>query len=93
MGVPVVTFNGRTAVGRGGASVLSNLSLRDLIGADEREYFSIAVRMAKDAEALASMRQTLRERMQSSALVNAPQFAAEIETAYRRIWQAWCERQ
>ena len=38
MGVPVVTLAGKTAVGRGGLSILSNIGLPELVGHTEDEY-------------------------------------------------------
>jgi Flp pilus assembly protein TadD len=32
----------------------------------------------------------LRTRMQQSPLMNAKQFAADMEAVYRQMWQNWC---
>jgi predicted O-linked N-acetylglucosamine transferase (SPINDLY family) len=29
--------------------------------------------------------------MQSSPLMDAPQFALDVEAAYRQMWQIWCK--
>jgi predicted O-linked N-acetylglucosamine transferase (SPINDLY family) len=29
--------------------------------------------------------------MESSVLMDAPNFARQIETAYRAMWQRWCK--
>ena len=47
MGVPTVTLQGRTAVGRG-RSILSNVGLQELVAADPRQYVRIAVELAKN---------------------------------------------
>ena len=90
MGVPVVTLLGRTPVGRGGASILSNIGLPELIASTPEEYAQIATDLAKDFSRLAELRRTLRPRMQASPLMNAPRFARNIEAAYRQMWQTWC---
>src|SRR5205807_331074 len=46
MGVPAVTMVGRTAVGRGGSSILNNLGLAELVAGNESEYVQIAVELA-----------------------------------------------
>ena len=48
MGVPVITLAGRTAVGRGGVSILSNLGLTELIARTPEQYVEIAVAWGKD---------------------------------------------
>jgi predicted O-linked N-acetylglucosamine transferase (SPINDLY family) len=92
MGVPVVTLAGRTAVGRGGVSILSNLGLDALIAQTPEEYLDIAVSLARAPERLAALRAEMRPRMLGSALVDAKKYTADVERALRRMWQAWCQR-
>jgi protein O-GlcNAc transferase len=93
MGVPVVSLAGRTAVGRGGLSILSNLDLAELVGHDEDAYVRIALELAGDLPHLAELRATLRERMHNSVLMDAPRFARNVEAAYRAMWRRWCAGQ
>jgi protein O-GlcNAc transferase len=90
MGVPVVTLAGRTAVGRGGASVLHNIGLPELVAQTPQEYIRIATGLASDLPRLAELRRTLRPRMQASPLMDAPRFARNVEAAYRQMWRNWC---
>ena len=90
MGVPVVSLAGQTAVGRGGLSILSNVGLTDLVADDAGQYIRIAADLANDLPRLSELRQTLRQRMQASPLMDAPRFARNIEAAYRQMWQRWC---
>jgi predicted O-linked N-acetylglucosamine transferase (SPINDLY family) len=92
MGVPVITLAGRTAVGRGGVSILSNLGLTELIARTPGEYVEIAVAVASDLAGLAHRRAALRERMQASPLMDAGQYAAAVEAAFRQMWRSWCGR-
>ena len=92
MGVPVVTLVGQTIVGRAGLSQLTNLNLPDLIASTPEQYVQIATDLAGDLPRLAQLRATLRERMAKSPLMDAPRFARDIETAYRKMWRAWCAR-
>ena len=92
MGVPVVTLAGRTAVGRGGVSILANVNLPELIAQTPEQYVQIATDLAGDLPRLAELRRTLRGRMQGSALMDAPRFARNIEGAYRQMWRNWCEQ-
>jgi protein O-GlcNAc transferase len=90
MGVPVVSLNGRTAVGRGGVSILSNIGLPELVARTPRQYVEIAAGLAGDLPRLAELRRTLRQRMESSPLMDARRFARNIEAAYRKMWRNWC---
>lgn len=92
MGVPVVSLAGRTAVGRGGLSILSNIGLPDLVARDADQYVRIAVRLAADRPRVAELRATLRERMQKSPLMDARRFARNVEAAYREMWRQWCRQ-
>jgi len=71
MGVPVVSLPGRTAASRGGKSILTNIGLSELIADTPEEYVNIAIKLANDLPRLRELRSTLRERMESSPLMNA----------------------
>jgi len=91
MGVPVVTLSGATAVGRAGVSILSNVGLGELVGQSVEQYVEIAARLAGEERRLAELRSGLRARMQQSPLMDAAQFAKDVESAYREMWRRWCQ--
>jgi predicted O-linked N-acetylglucosamine transferase (SPINDLY family) len=93
MGVPVVTLAGKTAVGRGALSILSNAGLPELIADSHDEYVRIATELAFDLPRRTTLRSTLRQRMEKSPLMDAPRFAREVEAAYRQMWRRRCARQ
>ncbi len=86
MGVPVITLAGQTAVSRAGLSQLTNLALTELIAHTPDQFVQIATTLAQDLPRLAILRTTLRQRMQSSPLMNAPVFTRNIESLYHRAW-------
>lgn len=92
MGVPVVTLVGETVVGRAGLCQARNLELPELIADTPEAFVAAAVRLAADRDRLVELRAGLRERLQRSALSDAPRFAANLEAAYRQAWRHWCER-
>jgi predicted O-linked N-acetylglucosamine transferase (SPINDLY family) len=92
MGVPVITLSGKTAISRGGVSILHNVGFPELITSSPHEYTRLAVELAQDRERLQRLRSTLRERMQASPLMDAARFARDVESAYRRMWHGWCSR-
>ena len=89
MGVPLVTMTGKTAVSRGGASILNNLGLTELIANDPGEYVEKASGLAGDLDRLAALRVELRGRMERSPLMDGKRFAANVEAAYRMMWRNW----
>jgi predicted O-linked N-acetylglucosamine transferase (SPINDLY family) len=93
MGVPVVSLAGETPVSRAGVSLLTNVGLPELIARSETEYLNIASRMAGDLPHLAELRSTLRDRMKTSAVMDASRFTRQVEQVYREAWEAWCVKQ
>jgi len=91
MGVPVVTLAGDRHAARVGASILSNLGLGVLIATSVDQYLSIAEGLATDRARLASLRKTMRERMQASPVRDEIGFTRAVEHAYRQMWLNWCD--
>jgi predicted O-linked N-acetylglucosamine transferase (SPINDLY family) len=92
MGVPFVTLAGDRYMARMGGSLLNAVGLGELIAHTPEAYVALAARLANDQSRLAAMRSSLRERLAASPLMNAPEFARNVERAYRQMWQTWCER-
>jgi predicted O-linked N-acetylglucosamine transferase (SPINDLY family) len=90
MGIPVVTLAGQTGVARGGLSILSNLNLNGFVATTTDQYIDLATSLARDLPRVSELRASLRPRMQASPLMNAPQFARDVESIYRQIWRTWC---
>ena len=86
-----MSLSGRTAVGRAGRSILSNIGLPELVANTPEEYVRIAVDLANDQQRLRELRATLRQRMEQSPLMDAPRFARDVEAAYRQMWRNWCD--
>ncbi|MGA3065420.1 MAG: tetratricopeptide repeat protein [Tepidisphaeraceae bacterium] len=91
MGVPVITLCGKTAVSRAGYSQCKNLGLADeLVAQTPQEFVQRAIDLAAQPNRLAELRSSLRSRMENSPLMNPRQFAANIESVYRRLWRDFC---
>lgn len=84
MGAPVVTLAGTLHAGRMGASVLNALGLGELVAETPLQFVEIAARLAQETDRLRALRATLRERMKASAMADARQFTAELETAFEQ---------
>lgn len=90
MGVPVVSLVGNSVVGRAGWSQLNNLGLPELAAFTETDFIKTALELAHDLPKLVQLRQTLRERLAASPLMDAKNFTLAIEKIYRQIWRNWC---
>ncbi|HET9033968.1 MAG TPA: tetratricopeptide repeat protein [Dokdonella sp.] len=83
MGVPVVTLRGNTHAGRMVASVLEGLGLSDLIAGDIESYLRAASNLCRDQARIATLREEVRQRMQSSPLRDEAGFTKAFESAIR----------
>jgi predicted O-linked N-acetylglucosamine transferase (SPINDLY family) len=85
MGIPVVTLVGNRHVSRMGLSILTTLGLTELIADTPEKYIQTCLKWVKEVEYLQTLRQELRRRMESSPLMDAVSFTANLEKVYQRI--------
>jgi protein O-GlcNAc transferase len=90
MGVPLVAWEGRTLAERLASRVLRVAGLHDCVAHSSDEYARIAQRLASDPTGLTALRRGLRERLQTSPLLDHRGVTRDLEAAYREIWQRWC---
>jgi hypothetical protein len=88
MGVPVITLEGASHVGRVGVSQMSNLGLQEMIAHNQNEYVDIAVSLANDLPRIAALRAGMRPRMLASPLMNVARFTSNLERAYESMSHA-----
>ncbi len=91
MGVPVVTFRGKSHGSRFGASILTNADLNELIAQNPMEYVKKAVQLGRRKELIAGYHAGLREHLLKSSLMDSCQYMKEIESCYREAWKIYCE--
>jgi predicted O-linked N-acetylglucosamine transferase (SPINDLY family) len=89
MGAPAVTLYEKSIISRSSASIMSVIGLEELVAHDEREYWTIATRLAQDRPRLAHLRQGMRERVASSP-IGAENYAKEAERLFRNMWRRFC---
>jgi protein O-GlcNAc transferase len=87
MGVPVITFPGRTFAGRHATSHLMNAGYRQFVAVDIEGYVELAVLWANRLDELAEIRANMREQVRRSPLCDAEQFAKD----FLRVLQQACE--
>jgi predicted O-linked N-acetylglucosamine transferase (SPINDLY family) len=89
MGVPFVTLAGNRAVGRAGASLLTNVGLPELITTTTDEYVARIISLATDHTRLAELRARLRDRLRSSPLMDEAGFTRDFERLLVSAWEHW----
>ena len=85
-GVPLITCRGNAFAGRVAASLLQAAGLAELVTQSPEEYEALAVRLAKDAAALADLRRKLAENRANAPLFDTDLCRRHIEAAYARMW-------
>ncbi|GJG94150.1 tetratricopeptide repeat protein [Cupriavidus pauculus] len=79
MGVPVVSLTGEAFHQRISAIFLKDCGLEPLVCEDAAAYVNMASELASDIGRLNELRLSLRQRVESSAMTDAPRFAAWFE--------------
>jgi len=91
MGVPVLTLAGRGHASRVGASLLTQVGMKEWIVAAEDRFAAQAAALAGDLPALAKVREGLRSALAASPLCGGAAYARAVEAAYRAMWRKACE--
>jgi predicted O-linked N-acetylglucosamine transferase (SPINDLY family) len=92
MGVPIVTLRGDRPTARLSTSVLRQLDLPELCAATPDEFVTACQHLANDPQQLATLRQTLRDRLRTH-LCDGATFTRHLEQLYRQMWRTWCGEQ
>jgi predicted O-linked N-acetylglucosamine transferase (SPINDLY family) len=87
VGLPVITTPGSTFPGRVAASLLTAVGLPELITPSLDEYERLALKLARDPEALSALRAKLGSHRQSFPLFDTKRFARHLESALTTMWE------
>ena len=90
MGVPVITFRGKTHGARISASILNAADIKELIANSPMDYLKKAIQLSQRKELIAAYHVGLREHVKSSALMDGQKYVRELEKMYRAAWQDYC---
>ena len=92
MGVPVVSLYGNTHASRVSKSILHRLNLDELAVNSIPEFAQAVQMLSKDSDLRSHIRNTLRQKMSESPLMNQQQFCNEFMGAIRKKWEGWCNK-
>jgi predicted O-linked N-acetylglucosamine transferase (SPINDLY family) len=88
-GCPLVTMAGHTFPSRVAASLLRTVGLTELITTSLSAYEELALRLARDADLLNTLRTRLHTNRKTSRLFDGTRAARAIESAYTTMWETY----
>lgn len=84
-GLPVLTCEGNTFPGRVAASLLNAIGLPELVTASLGEYEARALELARNPDALASIRRKLQRNRETHPLFDTVRYTRNLEAAYAQM--------
>lgn len=90
MGVPVITFRGKTHGARLSASILNAAEINELVAHSPMDYVKKAIQLSRRKELIAAYHVGLREHVKNSALMDKVRYISELEKIYRAVWKDCC---
>ena len=87
VGLPVLTFAGRSYAARMAGSLLRAIGLPELITYSPEAYEELALGLATDRKRLEGIRQKTAANIKSASLFDTNRFSRHIEAAYREMWE------
>ena len=85
MGLPIVTFSGRSYISRMAGSLLTAVGLPDLVTFTLADYEKLAVQLGNNPLRVASYKRYLNEQGRKSKLFDVPQLVRDIEVEFERL--------
>jgi protein O-GlcNAc transferase len=85
-GVPVIALKGDHFASRVSASILTAISLPELITRTPEEYEALAVGLGSNPSDLKAIRKKLARNRQTEPLFDTPRFVRNLEGAYKEMW-------
>jgi predicted O-linked N-acetylglucosamine transferase (SPINDLY family) len=86
-GVPLIARMGDTFASRVSASLLNALGFPELVARNWDDYYTLALRLARNPTELSALRARLQQHRYTSPLFDTPRFSRDLERLYQAIWQ------
>jgi predicted O-linked N-acetylglucosamine transferase (SPINDLY family) len=87
MGVPVLTWSGRSFAARVCGSLVRAAGLPELVCASAEDYVDRAIAFGRDPARLARYRERLAVERDTCTLFDTPQLVRAVEALYRGMWE------
>jgi predicted O-linked N-acetylglucosamine transferase (SPINDLY family) len=89
MGLPVLTYIGKSFASRVAASLLKAVNLPELITATQEEYESLAIKLATDSKKMKIIKNKLVDNLSTSPLYNTSLYIQHLEVAYLTMYKRY----
>ena len=86
-GLPILTCAGSTFGGRMAGSLLHAVGLPELVTDSLEEYEALALKLTREPERMAFLREKLARNRETTPLFDTDRFRGHIEEAYTRMWE------
>lgn len=93
MGVPVVSYPGKTFAGRHAATHLHHAGVPELIAQSWTDYKNKIILLANDSVRMLSYRNSLRDRLLESSVCDSALFASSLDTAFTQMLEQWKKKE
>jgi protein O-GlcNAc transferase len=88
-GLPVLTLMGHTFPGRVSSSLLSAMSLSELVTHTQEEYEALAIELAMNPPKLVDIKAKLAKNRLTAPLFDTPLFTKNLEAAYTKMYERY----
>jgi predicted O-linked N-acetylglucosamine transferase (SPINDLY family) len=88
-GLPIVTCIGEAFPARVASSQLHAIGLPELVVSNLDDYRALALKLATDPTALATIRAKLLKHRDTYPLLDTERLTRHLEAAYRTMWEVW----
>ena len=88
-GLPVLSCKGTTFAGRVAASLLHAAGLPELVTESLAAYEALALKLAREPQALASLKTKLAANRSTHPLFDTARFTRNLEAAYVQMWECY----
>ena len=89
MGLPVLTCTGDSFASRMAASLLNAVNLPEMITTTQKQYESLAIKLATHPEKLKIIKDKLVNNLSTAPLYDTPLFTRNLESAYLAIYDRY----
>jgi predicted O-linked N-acetylglucosamine transferase (SPINDLY family) len=87
LGLPLITTPGTTFPGRVATSLLHAVGMPELAVPSLEDYEALALKLARDANALAAVREKLKANREKFPLFDTKRFTNHLEAAFTQMWE------
>ncbi len=88
VGLPILTFPGKTYSSRLTTSILDTLGLKELIALDERDYQEKALRFSLDRTYTSTLREKILSLKRSSPYFDSQKYCNNLEKGFRDLYES-----